>query len=80
MDLGLKILLGVGTPLAITGLVVVQSAVDQDCDERWLQCFAMAVGLFGGTVTLGGIAGIVIFAVGIAVLVKGGNMAFRSGS
>ena len=80
MDLGLKIALGVGTPLALTGLVLVQSAVDQDCNERWFQCFAMAVGLFGGSVTFGGVAGIVILAVGITVFIKGSNMAFKSDS
>jgi hypothetical protein len=80
MGLGLKIAIGVGTPLALTGLFLVQSAVDQDCKEQWSQCMAMAVGLFGGTVTLQGIAGIVILAVGITVFIKGANMAFGDDS
>ena len=80
MDLGLKIALGVGTPLALTGLFVVQGALGQDCSEVWFRCLAMAVGLFGGPVTLQGVAGIVIFGIGITVFIKGGNMAFGDDS
>jgi len=68
----------VGLPIAMAGVVLVQEAAGLDCEQMFPVCAAKALGLLGGTATIGGVVGVVLVALGGVVIVLAVRRAGRS--